>query len=511
MTYQDLIDKLIKKGMNKEDAINQLIEDSSLLVYGSFKVCFKYKISKKDAKNIGKEILSLPKYKNKNIDLHQSYFIKEQKNKKGIVKVKNAFKIFITWLFSSFSLLAVLAIFIFVFQKGWSTLSWDMITGDYYPQVSTFKTEDNYINNLTYEYEYETKENEYFSKYWGIAFIDDKDNVGNEIVSVSYIDINSPFNTNIVDTSNNKVKLTVNGSINSAFVYLNDGSFIALGPKSSQKPSDITSNAKWYAQTFDKTTMIFDGTMYIGGQGIFGSLITTLYTIFFSLLVALPIGVGGAIYLAYYAKDGRLKSIIMTFIDLLSGIPSIIFGLIGALIFIPMFSNDGTTGSILSGAFTLAIMVLPIICKNTKEAISSVDKRLIEASYGLGASQTQTLFKVVLPNSITGIFTGSILSIGRIIGESASLIYAVGTTIQDNVILNQPATTLATHIWSLMAGDNPNYSAACAISIIILFIILFLNILLLIIDHFVNKSSYKLGSKFLKKIKKFFERRKLNG
>ena len=164
---------------------------------------------------------------------------------------------------------------------------------------------------------------------------------------------------------------------------------------------------------------------------------------------------------------------------------TIIFGFIGVIIFIPFVNSitGSSGGSILSGAFTLAIMLIPTIVKTTEESILALPKGYMDSSLALGASRTETVFKVILPNAVPGIITSAILSIGRIIGESAALVFAIGASIQDNVSLTNSSTSLAVHIWVLLSHENPNYDAACAISIIILIIVLILSLLTKLISY----------------------------
>ena len=225
------------------------------------------------------------------------------------------------------------------------------------------------------------------------------------------------------------------------------------------------------------------------GGGARGSLITTIYLILITLVIAIPIGVIAAIFLVEYAKDGKVKYILTTLIDMTSGIPSIIFGFCGALIFIPfcngVFNTNGY--SILAGAFTMTLILLPTIIKTTSEALLTIPKHYTMASLALGASKTQTIFKVILPNSIPGILTATLLSIGRIIGESAALIFVTGTAIMDDINVTRPSTSLSLHIWSIMNVENPNYGVASAIAIFILIVVLLLSILVKLISKKLNK------------------------
>ena len=431
---------------------------------------------------------------------------KSTKNHKKIIFKDILYKS-VTYLFSSFTILAVVAILVFVFSKGWKNLSWELITSDNKIQTALFKC--SYINdNSTVYSDPKTGDDYYFSTRWGVAFKDSTDLNKDATVEIHYIDSNSPLLSNVVDVDSESFILKQGNTISELIVYtdeqLNDlnepvAMPVTLGSKSNSKPTDMTL-AKWYATTFDKTKKIVRGQVSYGGNGIRGSLLTTLLMIGLTLLFALPLGIIAAIYLAYYSKNGKLSTIVKNAIDLLSGIPSIIYGLLGAIVFIPFCSGGGNLGSILSGALTLAIMVLPVIVKNTLEAIKGVPNSLRQGSLALGASESQTLFKVVLPNSMSGILTGTILAVGRIIGESASLIYAVGTAIKDKISIFEPSATLSVHIWNVMHGENPNYDVACAISIIILFIILILNLILSLISLKLNKFSKRDNDSIILKI-----------
>ncbi|HBE99112.1 MAG TPA: phosphate ABC transporter, permease protein PstA, partial [Firmicutes bacterium] len=176
-----------------------------------------------------------------------------------------------------------------------------------------------------------------------------------------------------------------------------------------------------------------------------------------------------------------------------SGIPSIIFGLAGALIFIPFINGitGHTGGSIFSGSLTLAIMLLPTIVKTVEESIKVVPASLSQASLALGASKVQTIFKVTLPNSLPGILSATLLSIGRIIGESAALIFSMGAVIGDNVSLLDGQASLAVHIWTCLQGESPQYGSACAISIIILAVVLLLSLLIKLLSYQLEKKKGK--------------------
>lgn len=382
----------------------------------------------------------------------------------------------LTYLFSSFELLILVLIFVFIFSNGTSLISFDLLKGDYYSKSYTLKYTDEYNGNFNYE----SKNGEFFSKKWGVAFIDTTNLEGEKVVAISYIDVDSPFR-NMIDVGNNHyVSIEVGQFINKGVLVQSNDSILTIISKD---------NASDVAKKFDKAISITNLSLSTDGGGIRGSLIATLLLIIITLLISLPIGICAATYLSVYAKNNKFTKILESMIDMTGGVPSIIFGLIGVIIFIPILNNlilsDGV--SLMAGALTLSIMLLPVIIKTTKEAIDVIPKSLSQASLALGASQTQTTFKIILPNAIPGILTSTLLCIGRIIGESAALIFVVGSQVQDSVSVNRGATTLATHIWNLLGGENPNYELACAISIVILTMVLVLNIIVKIIGKKLNK------------------------
>ena len=393
-------------------------------------------------------------------------------------KIKDLILNCLTYLFSSFGVLILILIFIFIFSNGAKSISFDLLKGDYYSESLTLKYDQ--INNKTFKYE--VKEDEYFSKKWGVAFKDSKNLEGEEVVIISYIDKDSPL-TNMVNMSNNQyISVEENHQITKAVLVGNNDTVVTVLSK--DDASDV-------AEKFDKAISITNLSLSKDGGGIRGSLVATFTLIIITLAIALPIGICAAIYLGVYAKKNKLTNILESMIDMTGGVPSIIFGLVGVIVFIPtldsLINSDGV--SLMAGALTLSIMLLPIIIKTTKEAIDVIPKSLAQASLALGASQTQTTFKVILPNAIPGILTSTLLCIGRIIGESAALIFVVGSQVSDNVSVNKGATTLATHIWNLLGGENPNYELACSISIVILTMVLILNVIVKIVGKKLNKFS----------------------
>ena len=393
-------------------------------------------------------------------------------------KIKDILLNSLTYLFSSFGVLILVLIFVFIFSNGAKSISFDLLKGDYYSESYTLKYDK--INDQTFEYE--QKDNEYFSKKWGVAFKDSINLEGEEVVIISYVDNHSPL-INMINMSNNQyISVEVNQQITKAILVGNNDTVVTVLAKD---------NAENVAKKFDKAISITNLSLETDGCGIRGSLIATFILILITLAIALPIGICAAIYISVYAKKNRLTNTLESMIDMTGGVPSIIFGLVGVIVFIPtlnsLIKSDGV--SLMAGALTMSIMLLPVIIKTTKEAIDVIPKSLSQASLALGATQTQTTFKIILPNAIPGILTSTLLCIGRIIGESAALIFVVGSQVSDSVSVNKGATTLATHIWNLLGGENPNYELACSISIVILMMVLLLNIIVKIIGKKLNKFS----------------------
>lgn len=202
---------------------------------------------------------------------------------------------------------------------------------------------------------------------------------------------------------------------------------------------------------------------------LFPALVNTIRMTMISLLIAVPIGIFSAIYLVEYAKRGnKIVSVIRITAETLSGIPSIVYGLFGFLLFVITL---GLGYSLIAGALTLATMVLPVIMRTTEEALLSVPDSYREGSLGLGAGKLRTIFKVVLPSAIPGILAGIILSIGRIVGETAALIYTAGTVAHIPSSLLGSGRTLSVHLYALWTeGLNAKQSYATAVVLLVIVI-----------------------------------------
>ena len=202
------------------------------------------------------------------------------------------------------------------------------------------------------------------------------------------------------------------------------------------------------------------------------ALINTVIMTLLSLLLAVPIGIFSAIFLAEYAgKGNKFVAIIRLTTETLSGIPSIVYGLFGMLFFV---STCHWGFSLLAGAFTLAIMILPLIMRTTEEALLSVPDSYREGSFGLGAGKLRTVFYIVLPSAVPGILAGVILAIGRIVGETAALIYTAGSVAQVPSSVLGSGRTLAVHMY-LLASEGLYMDQAYATAVILLVLVVVIN------------------------------------
>ncbi|MBU1019778.1 MAG: phosphate ABC transporter permease PstA [Firmicutes bacterium] len=387
----------------------------------------------------------------------------EEKNKirRKRKRIDNVYRT-LTILSSLVGVITLLSIFIFVFIKGIKLVNIDLIIGDYYAKEYHLLVEPDEFCNC--EIPTNLPKDSVYSSKWGVA-VGYKDNSsGEEEVVFTYIDENSPLYSATDLYSDEIPSITVGMTINR--ISFTDGLIVI----SKYGPQIIVDN-------FETSSAIDELYISSDGGGIRGSLTSTVYLIFFSLLFALPLGIFTAIYLNEYAKKGFVTGQLRRLIEMLTGVPSIIFGLVGLVVFIPLTSKFGFTGrNIIASSMTMAIIILPTIIRATEESLKVIPSDLRQASLALGANHTQTTFKVVLPNALSGILTATLLGIGRIVGESAALIFVMGTIINDVVTLDSTSTSLAVQIWSIMGGEVANFELASAISLIILAVVLILNI-----------------------------------
>lgn len=215
-----------------------------------------------------------------------------------------------------------------------------------------------------------------------------------------------------------------------------------------------------------------------GTAGILPSILNTLYVIILSLLIVLPLGVGAAVYLTEYARSRRLTAMIEFAAETLAGIPSMIYALVGVILFCTAL---GLQKTLLAGSLTLAIMTLPTIVRATQESLKTVPKAYREGALGLGAGKWRMIRTVVLPSSVDGIVTGCILAAGRVVGETAVLMYTAGlstamqdfSTIQGLMKASGSTLTVALYVY---AKERADFAAAFSVATVLLFLTVLINL-----------------------------------
>lgn len=219
---------------------------------------------------------------------------------------------------------------------------------------------------------------------------------------------------------------------------------------------------------------LFSFTYTSENASLMPALINTVIMTLLSLLIAVPLGIFAAIFLVEYAGRGnKFVEVIRLTTETLSGIPSIVYGVFGMLFFV---TTCGWGFSLLAGAFTLSIMILPLIMRTTEEALKSVPDSYREGSFGLGAGKLRTVFRIVLPSAVPGILAGIILAIGRIVGETAALIYTAGTVADVPSSVMGSGRTLAVHMYNL-ASEGLYMDQAYATSVVLLILVVGINTL----------------------------------
>ena len=374
------------------------------------------------------------------------------------------------WLSAAFSVGILITIVSFIFSNGWSKISWDFLTNDY-------ESHTQYVN-VTSEQSYTAPSSlsseAFFSENLGIAIEPNEE--GYEVV---WIDENSP-----VKEAKNNADESFPVKVGYQLEQINgEGGNLKVKPDT---------NGEDIIEALNASDTLMMKVMSPGG-GIFPMIVSTLLLILVALVFSAPIGILAAIYLVEYAKPGKLVNLIRFATEVLSGIPSVVYGLFGMLI----FSNTLNLGmSILSGGLTLMILLLPTMMRTTEEALKAVPMSYREASYGLGANKIQTLSKVILPSAIPGILVGVILSIGRTIGESAALLFTIGTFAKLPVnptsgalSLFETGTSLTVRAY-VEVKESGNVEMAAAIGIVILVIVFTLNMISRLISKKFSKANY---------------------
>lgn len=217
---------------------------------------------------------------------------------------------------------------------------------------------------------------------------------------------------------------------------------------------------------------LFEWTYNSENSSMMPAIINTFIMTLLSLVISVPFGIGAAVYLVEYAKRGnKIVGIVRVTAETLTGIPSIVYGLFGMLFFVTQLK---WRLSMLAGAFTLAIMVLPVIMRTTEEALMAVPDSYREGSFGLGAGKFRTVFKIILPSAMPGILSGIILAIGRIVGETAALMYTAGTVAAVQGLMSS-GRTLAVHMY-VLSSEGLYMGPAYATAVILLVVVLLMNL-----------------------------------
>lgn len=378
----------------------------------------------------------------------------------------------ITYMSSSIGFIVLLLIFFFVLKNGAGLININLIKGDFHPTVYNGGIDEVTVFSQT---QYQTiDEEEYYSNLWGIALKNSEDLQGYSQIVVTYIAPDSPLR-DIYDKNEN----------NYDNFGLKEGMVVSYLRFDDLQTASTSLGAEFMIGQLNQTNQFKEIDFRTPGGGIRGSLLTTLYVVFITLLIALPIGILTAIYLSEYAHKNKLTRLIRSMIEMLTGVPSIIFGLMGLAVFVPLTVRftGAENANLISGSLTLSVIVLPVIIRSTEESLKVVPDDFRQASLALGANSTQTTFKVVLPSALPGILTATLLAIGRIIGESAALIFAIGAIISDHISIYGRSTTLSVHIYSLLTDEPANIALASTIALIILMIVLILNLIIKLISN----------------------------
>lgn len=377
-----------------------------------------------------------------------------------------------TWLFSSFGIIFLVLIYAFIFKNGSGLINTQLLTNDYWSEAVYLVPGESDVENFTAP---EDLDGGYFSSRYGIVLKDYYTPQKETIVMVTYIDEKSIFNNMNDEVSGESAELVLDSDINK-LTYVVDGAYYTTGSSKGEDAKQVVENL----EKSDSVHQVFNKTI---GGGIRGSIISTVILVVASVMLSMPISIFAAIYIVEYSKDNVFTKLLKLGIELLSGVPSIIFGLVGLVIFYPIAEYFKATGpTLLLGSLTMIVVLLPVSIKTVEETLLTIPNSLRESSLSLGASKFQTITKVVLPSALSGILTTLLLAIGRVIGETAALIYTIGTVVNDNPKLGSGGTTLAVQIWKEMSGEQPNIELASAISLVILILFLILNIIIKLIS-----------------------------
>lgn len=407
-------------------------------------------------------------------------------------KFKNFLRSGSTLLATLLVVFVLVSVIAYIFSNGWGTLDASMFSGDYYATNILARTDESIeaLEAGSFDRPAALDADIPFSSNYGFAIRDEVNRENNKVQSLVYVDPNSPLAHNmVIATAGNKQGKKAPFEVGTTLLVVDaldlEGNRTSHGQRKGESAEELVA-------ALDETIAITGYQSQIPGGGIRGPIISTLILIGMSMLFSMPIALSAAIYLQRLAKDNRFTRAIRTSINLLAGVPSIIFGMMGITVIFPIVQALGVDGlSLLLGSLTMSIMLLPILIRQSEEALASVPPLYTMASLALGATETQTLFKVVLPAALPGILSAFLLGISRVIGESAALIFTIGTAVNEAPSLTGSGSTLAVLIWNLMGGETPNFRLASAVSLVILAIVLILNITVKIIVGFTRKEETK--------------------
>jgi len=338
----------------------------------------------------------------------------------------------------------------FIFSRGWNLISWNFLTRD--------------ANDTLRIVHFETDA--------PASYIMDGDLLTLENIGLT-LERNPSYGILIYNVTSSSVARTAIDNADQVFPVRRGQVLEGVGSER------INYDTNWneIAELFSGNTQFTFRIRQLGG-GIFPMIISTLILILTTLAIATPISLLAAIYMVEYAKQGRIVNTVRFAVEILAGLPSVVHGLFGML----FFSNIlGLGWSMLSGALTMTILLMPIMIRSTEEALKTVPNSYREASLGLGANKIQTIRKVILPSALPGITVGIILSIGRIVGESAALLFTVGTFARmpinpatGNISIFESGATMTLRAF-IEVQEHGNIEMAAAIGIVILVIVFTLN------------------------------------
>lgn len=406
-------------------------------------------------------------------------------------KFKNYLRSGSTLLASLIVVFVLLAVIVYIFINGWSSLDLSLFSNNYY--ATNILAEANKSEEISEAGSFlrpgELNPDIPFSEQYGFAITDEINRANHPVQKLVYIDPESPLRYMFIATAGDSQgqKAPIESGTNLLFVNAldNSGNEISLGQRKGDTAAELVA-------ALDETIAITSYHSQSPGGGIRGAIVATGILIGMSLLISMPVALSAAVYLQRIARDNLFTRVIRSLINLLAGIPSIIFGMMGITIIFPIVKALGVDGlSLLLGSLTMSIMLLPILIRQSEEALASVPAAYTMASLALGATETQTLFKLVLPAAFPGILSAFLLGISRVIAESAALIFTIGTAINEAPSLTSSGSTLAVLVWNLMGGETPNFRLASAVSLVILTMVLLLNISVKIIVSLTRKNKAK--------------------